>query len=200
MEPESSLPYSQAPATCPYPEPTPSSPHNPLIYLNMILPSTSLSPQWSLSLRLPHQNLVHTSPFSHTRYMSRPSHSSRFYQPYNIWWAVQIIKLLIMQFSPLSCYPVPLRPTQLQVLNKCINYTLLKDYTNFYTYFHCFRVWSVWNSRWRMPSAFCWKFMILVKIGSPKITIYFKVIKSFMFLLTIFIFKFQWNLLQKIRT
>ena len=29
MEPESSLPYSQVPATCPYPEPTPSSPHNP---------------------------------------------------------------------------------------------------------------------------------------------------------------------------
>ena len=26
-QPESSLP--QAPATCPYPEPTPSSPHNP---------------------------------------------------------------------------------------------------------------------------------------------------------------------------
>ena len=24
MQPESSLPYSQAPATCPYPEPTPS--------------------------------------------------------------------------------------------------------------------------------------------------------------------------------
>ena len=30
MEPESSLPYSQVPATSPYPEPTPSSPHNPL--------------------------------------------------------------------------------------------------------------------------------------------------------------------------
>jgi hypothetical protein len=30
MEPESSLPYSQVPATCPYPDPTPSSPHNPL--------------------------------------------------------------------------------------------------------------------------------------------------------------------------
>ena len=29
METESSLPYSQVPATCPYPEPTPSSPHNP---------------------------------------------------------------------------------------------------------------------------------------------------------------------------
>jgi hypothetical protein len=30
MEPESSLPYSQVSATCPYPEPAPSSPHNPL--------------------------------------------------------------------------------------------------------------------------------------------------------------------------
>ena len=29
MEPESSFPYSQAPATCPCPEPTPSSLHNP---------------------------------------------------------------------------------------------------------------------------------------------------------------------------
>ena len=28
-QPESLLPYSQEPATCPYPEPTPSSPHNP---------------------------------------------------------------------------------------------------------------------------------------------------------------------------
>ena len=27
MEPEGSLPYSQLPATCPYPEPTPSSLH-----------------------------------------------------------------------------------------------------------------------------------------------------------------------------
>jgi hypothetical protein len=30
MEPGSSLPYSQVPATSPYPEPTSSSPHNPL--------------------------------------------------------------------------------------------------------------------------------------------------------------------------
>jgi hypothetical protein len=28
MEPEGSLPYSQVLATCPYPEPAPSSPHN----------------------------------------------------------------------------------------------------------------------------------------------------------------------------
>ena len=30
LEPEGSSPYSQVPATSPYPEPTPSSPHNPL--------------------------------------------------------------------------------------------------------------------------------------------------------------------------
>jgi hypothetical protein len=30
MEPEVSLPYLQVPATCPYPKPTPSIPHNPL--------------------------------------------------------------------------------------------------------------------------------------------------------------------------
>jgi hypothetical protein len=32
MELENSSPYSQEPATYPYPEPTPSSPHNPLQY------------------------------------------------------------------------------------------------------------------------------------------------------------------------
>jgi hypothetical protein len=30
MEPENSSPYPQVPATCPYHEPTPSSPHDPL--------------------------------------------------------------------------------------------------------------------------------------------------------------------------
>ena len=30
MEPESPLPYLQVPATCPYPEQTPSGPHDPL--------------------------------------------------------------------------------------------------------------------------------------------------------------------------
>ena len=46
-------------------------PTTPSHFLNIILPSTSWSPHWSLSLRFPHQNLVHTSPFLHTCHMPR---------------------------------------------------------------------------------------------------------------------------------
>jgi hypothetical protein len=46
----------------------------------------------------------------HTHYMPSPSHSSRFYHPNNTGWAVQITRFLNMQFYPLSCYLVPLRP------------------------------------------------------------------------------------------
>ena len=64
------------------------------LHLNIILPSTPESTKWSLSLGFPHQKLVYTSPLPHTRYMPRPSHSSRLYHPNNIGWAVQIINFL----------------------------------------------------------------------------------------------------------
>jgi hypothetical protein len=38
--------------------------------------------------------------------MPRLSNSSRFYHTHNSTWGVQIIKLLIMKFSPLPCYPL----------------------------------------------------------------------------------------------
>ena len=55
--------------------PVPTAPSHFLkIHLDIILPSTSWSPQWYLSFRFPHQNLVHTSSFLHTCHMPRPSH------------------------------------------------------------------------------------------------------------------------------
>ena len=64
------------------------------IHLNIFL-STPGFPKWYLSLRFPHRNPVYASPLPHTRYMPRPSHS-RFCHLNNVWWAVQVIKLLIM--------------------------------------------------------------------------------------------------------
>ena len=61
-----------------------TSSHFLKICLYIIIPSMSESPQWSLSLRFPHHNSVHTSLLLHTRHMPRPSHSSRFYHPHNI--------------------------------------------------------------------------------------------------------------------
>jgi hypothetical protein len=52
MEPEGSLLYSQEPATCPYPEPTSSSPHN-----SLQLPEDPASQQLQL-------HLTHTKPAS----------------------------------------------------------------------------------------------------------------------------------------
>ena len=67
------------------------TPHLLEIHPNIIHPSTPRSPQWSLSLRFPHQDPVRPHLLTHTRHMPSPSHSSRFYHPHNIGRAVQII-------------------------------------------------------------------------------------------------------------
>jgi hypothetical protein len=71
------------------------------------MPMTS---KCSLSLTSPSQSPVCTSHSTHTCHIPRPPHSSLFYRVNNLWWGAQIMKLLIMQSSPLPCYLVPLRP------------------------------------------------------------------------------------------
>ena len=67
------------------------------IHPNIIHPSTPRSPQWSLSVRFPHQDHIRPPLLTHTRHMPSPSHSSRFYHPHNIGWGVQIIYLIKYQ-------------------------------------------------------------------------------------------------------
>jgi len=65
MEPEDSLPHSQEPATCPYPEPDRSSPFpHPHFRKCILILYSHLHPglQRGQYIRLPHQNPVHTFP------------------------------------------------------------------------------------------------------------------------------------------
>jgi hypothetical protein len=78
--------------------------------------------KWSLYIRFPHQNPVYASPLPHTRYMSHPSHSSRFYHPNNTVWLVSIIKILLRRKLH-SCYLVPLGPKNI-LLNTLFSNTL----------------------------------------------------------------------------
>ena len=104
MEPKVSLPHSQVPATCPYPEPDQSSPYprHPTSWRCILILYSHLclgSPKWSLSLRFPHQSPVYASPLPHTCYIPRPSHSSRFDRPNSIGSAVQIINPLVLKLE-----------------------------------------------------------------------------------------------------
>ena len=50
------------------------------IHPNIIHPSTPRSPQWSLSLRFPHQDPIYPPLLTHTRHMPSPSHSIQYMQ------------------------------------------------------------------------------------------------------------------------
>ena len=59
--------------------------HPLYIHPNIIHPSTPRSPQWSISLRLPHQDPIHPPLLTHRRHMPRLSRSSRFLPPAQYW-------------------------------------------------------------------------------------------------------------------
>ena len=67
-------------------------------HFNIILLPMSGYSKWSLSHRFSHQNPGRTSP-PHICSISCLSHSSWFHHPNNLWWVVQIMKLVNMQFS-----------------------------------------------------------------------------------------------------
>jgi len=60
-----------------------------------ILSSTPGCSKLSLSLTFLHHTPVCTFPLPPICYLPRPSHSSRFDHPNNIWWVVQIFKLIV---------------------------------------------------------------------------------------------------------
>ena len=101
LKPEGLLLHSQRPTTYHYPEPGQSISYFSIplledIFLNVNFPSISRSSKKSLSLRFPQSKPVCTSPLTHSCYNYNPSHSSWFDQPSNIWWGVQITKLLVL--------------------------------------------------------------------------------------------------------
>jgi len=55
-------------------------PHFLKIHLNVSLPSAPMSSKWTLPLRFPHQNPLHTTLLPHSCYMPSPSLSSRIDQ------------------------------------------------------------------------------------------------------------------------
>jgi hypothetical protein len=81
----------------------------PKIRFIIILSTTPRSSEWSLPFRFSDQNIVWISYFTHGGYMPLPFLRPWNYHPNNIWWSVQVVKLLIMQSSSASRHFLPLR-------------------------------------------------------------------------------------------
>jgi len=91
------------------PEPDKSSPHPPnlfMVHFNIILPSIPRPSKHSLSFMFSNKNPVCITLLPHVWHMPYPSHP--LYHPNNTWHEVQVLKLLLNQFSPTSCYFLPL--------------------------------------------------------------------------------------------
>jgi hypothetical protein len=105
MEPEGSIPHSQEPSTGPYPELYQSNPHHPIlkIHFDIVHTPTSWSSQWSLSFWLSHQYSTSIPLLPYSCYMPRQSNPSWLDHSNYTWRRVQVMKLLVMQVSPVSC-------------------------------------------------------------------------------------------------
>jgi hypothetical protein len=83
----------------------PIDPYLPKVHLNVILLPTPRSSQRSLTFGPPNQNPVNTNPLLHACHMSSPPRSPWFNHPNNMWWRIQAVRFIIMQFPPWSVFP-----------------------------------------------------------------------------------------------
>jgi hypothetical protein len=77
------------------------------MHFNTIFPPMPSSSKCSLRISPPKPSMHFSST---VLWMTHPSHPSWYNDPNNIRWRLQIMKHLIIQFTPVSCYFLPLRP------------------------------------------------------------------------------------------
>jgi hypothetical protein len=126
MEPEGSIPSSQELSTCAYSEPDQSSP--PRTILSLQDPSQCYPPNYAsffLLALLP----IHVPFLPHLRYMSRPPQPPRLYNSVYTWRRVQIMQLLVMQFSPSSYHFIRLWSKQTPSLYSSMSETKFRAHT-----------------------------------------------------------------------
>jgi len=104
MEPEGSSPSSQQLVTGAFPEPFETSPY-PISLLFILLLSSYI---WLGFQSGPFPSGFPIKTFVCSFHLSHACCSPWFDQSVNIWWRVQIIKLLIVQVLPLPLLPLPL--------------------------------------------------------------------------------------------
>jgi len=107
------LPCSKLSATGPNPERDESTPHLPpyfpQIRFNTIFPSTSRSSKLYPPFRFFQPKYCMYSNLSHLFHTHRLYHPPWFESLNNIWWSIQITKVVIMQSSPAPRHALPLR-------------------------------------------------------------------------------------------
>jgi len=124
METEGSLLCSQELAPGAYPKPDVSTPHLHTFLLLRSAPVLAFHlflgfPSGRFRERFSVQKFVYISYLSHAYYIPRPSH------PNNMWWRVQVIKLLLMQLCPTSGYFQifsSLPCSQIQILRRLVRF------------------------------------------------------------------------------
>jgi len=81
----------------------------PNIRFNIIFPSTPRSSERSIAFRFSNHNFLCISHIFHPCYIHLLFHPPLLHNPRNIWWIVHVVKLLIMQSSPISRHSISLR-------------------------------------------------------------------------------------------